>query len=306
METDEELGRILLRAFPDCSFGARELLQGGISARAVVVDLTLPNATRTRVVVRRPTRSTPEEVRRVVHSEFEILSRCAALGIPTPKPCFLDLEAGAVILQYVEGAPEFAPASSRDMLDQMAAQLARIHAVTLSTESAFLQRRSASAGRHLSTEPEQLDTTLDEAKIRSALLGLWPWEQHNADALLHGDYWPGNLLWKEGKLAAVLDWEESDIGDPLADLAISRLDILWAFGEAAMHTFTESYRQRSALDFRNLARWDLYVALRPMSNLARWAESYAAPPISRPDITELGMREGHRRFVEQALASIVR
>ena len=71
-----------------------------------------------------------------------------------------------------------------------------------------------------------------------------------------------------------------------------------------MHTFTECYREQTQLDWRNLARWELHAALRPMSNLARWAQAYALPPIRRPDITEQTMRDGHRRFVGQALRSL--
>jgi aminoglycoside phosphotransferase (APT) family kinase protein len=37
--------------------------------------------------------------------------------------------------------------------------------------------------------------------------------------LLHGDFWPGNALWRDGALVAILDWEDAAIGDPLADVA---------------------------------------------------------------------------------------
>jgi aminoglycoside phosphotransferase (APT) family kinase protein len=119
--------------------------------------------------------------------------------------------------------------------------------------------------------------------------------------VLHGDYWPGNTLWREGQLVAVIDWEEAELGDPLADIAIARLDLLWAFGADAMELFTRCYREQSQLDWRNLPCWDLCVALRPMSNLARWAQSFVAPPIARPDVTEAHMRQAHHAFVAQAL-----
>jgi aminoglycoside phosphotransferase (APT) family kinase protein len=270
----------------------------------VLADLVLRDTTTRRVVVRRPTTSTPEETLRVVSCEHALLSHCTALGIPAPKPCFLDVVAGALVLEHIEGAPEFAPASPTDMLHQMATQLARIHRSAITSEFGFLRRRNDSVGRTVLQSPARLDGTLDEPRLRSALTALWPWPQYNADALLHGDYWPGNLLWKGGKLVAVLDWEEAEVGDPLADVAVSRLDILWAFGEEAMHIFTECYRERTEIDWRNLACWDLCVGLRPMSNLDRWARGYAEPPICRPDVTELSMREGHRRFVHQALRSL--
>jgi aminoglycoside phosphotransferase (APT) family kinase protein len=271
-----------------------------------VADLVFQDATPKRVVVRRPSWPTPEETLRVVRCEHELLSRCTALGIPAPTPCFLDVEAGALVLEHVEGAPEFAPVHLSGMLGWMATQLARIHRAPIDGDFGFLQRRNDSAGRHVVQPPDRLDITLDEPRLRSVLSELWPWPQHNADALLHGDYWPGNLLWRDGALVAVLDWEEAEVGDPLADVAVARLDILWAFGEEAMHGFTQRYREETRIDWRNLARWDLFVALRPMSHLEHWARGYAEPPISRPDVTEASMREGHRRFVEQALRSLAR
>jgi aminoglycoside phosphotransferase (APT) family kinase protein len=304
VQPNDELRRILLRAFPGCHIEGCEELAGGVSARAVAADLVLQDTTTRRVVVRRPSHSTPEETLRIVSCEHELLSRCIALGIPVPRPCFLDVVAAALVLEHVEGAPELAPASTTDLLQQMATQLALIHRVTVTREFGFLHRRNDSVGRDVLRSPTRLDTTLDEPGLRAVLAGLWPWHQDNADALLHGDYWPGNLLWKGGELVAVLDWEEAEIGDPLADVAVSRLDVLWAFGEGAMHAFTQCYREQTRIDWRNLARWDLCAALRPMSNLERWAQSYAPPPICRPDVTELSMREGHRRFVHQALRSL--
>lgn len=49
----------------------------------------------------------------------------------------------------------------------------------------------------------------------------------SAPAIVHGDYRLGNLIWDReppGKLLAVLDWEMSTIGDPLADLGYT---LLW-------------------------------------------------------------------------------
>lgn len=298
---DEELHGILSRAFPGCRVVACQSLSGGISARAVAVELMLADHGWRHVVVRRPKRGTREEALRVVEHEHALLTRCAALDISAPRPCFLDALTAALVLEHVPGAPDFQPIDPTAMMEQMATQLARIHRVPLGPELAFLKLRRDSAERLLLEAPSELDASLDEARVRAAIGPLWPWPQHNADVLLHGDYWPGNLLWNDGKLAAVIDWEEAERGDPLADVALSRLDICWAFGDAAMHAFTEHYRAQTQLDWRNLTRWELCIALRPMSNLTRWASVYASPPISRPDIDEHSMREGHGRFVAEAM-----
>jgi aminoglycoside phosphotransferase (APT) family kinase protein len=306
VQADEELRGIVERAFPGCRVSREERLNGGISARATVVELELSEGTTRRVVVRRPTRDTRAEALGVVEREHALLSRCAELSIVAPRPCFLDTVASAVVLEFVDGAPDFAPANPRDMLEQLATQLALIHAVPLDESLRSLDSNLERARERTKHMPEEPDASLDEAHVRSVVRELWPWPQHNPDALLHGDYWPGNVVWKDGKLAAVLDWEEPAVGDPLADVALSRLDIVWAFGDAAAETFTECYRERTRLDWRNLASWELSIALRPMGRLSRWATAYAGPPISRPDIDEASMRAGHQRFVARALAALGR
>lgn len=313
---DPDVLAILGRAFPGCAVQSCEELRGGISCRAVLAQLVLGDGSSghgssghgssghgssRQVVVRRPDYATRAETLRVLASEHGVLTHCAALGLAVPRPCFLDREAAALVLEYVPGAPDFAPRDLDGMLRQLARQLALIHRVEPGAELSFLQRRSDSAGRSIERQPECLDESLNEGHLRAQLLRLWPWPQHNPDRLLHGDYWPGNVLWRAGELVAVLDWEETERGDPLADLAVARLDLAWAFGVDAMEQLTRYYQEQSNLDLRNLPCWDLCVALRPMSSLARWAQSYVAAPISRPDVTEQSMREVHRRFVAQAL-----
>jgi aminoglycoside phosphotransferase (APT) family kinase protein len=129
-----------------------------------------------------------------------------------------------------------------------------------------------------------------------------PLRATNGIALLHGDYWPGNVLWKNGALVGVIDWEDSQLGDPIADLAISRLDVLWAFGEGAMHELTACYQRTANIDLTDLPYWDLDAALRPVCNIAEWASSWHE--LGRPDVTEATLREGHRQFVAQALDAL--
>jgi hypothetical protein len=101
-----------------------------------------------------------------------------------------------------------------------------------------------------------------------------------------------------------VDWEEAAVADPLFDLGIARLDIVFAFGLEAMQTFTVAYQALADIDYRALPHWDLNAALRPMHHLPRWAKSYPAPPINRPDITLATLTQAHAAFVEQALAAL--
>lgn len=91
--------------------------------------------------------------------------------------------------------------------------------------------------------------------------------------MLHGDYWPGNILWQEGGLAAVIDWENAVIGEPLADLANSRLEVLWAFGLDALQAFTRSYQEVREIETACLSYWDLWAVLKPAAKMWTWGLS---------------------------------
>ncbi|CAN5451579.1 hypothetical protein BH11CYA1_BH11CYA1_36690 [soil metagenome] len=51
-------------------------------------------------------------------------------------------------------------------------------------------------------------------------------------ALLHGDFHPGNLLFRGSAVKAVIDWDYSRLDDPLFDLAYARLMFCGRFREA--------------------------------------------------------------------------
>ncbi|MGH2481418.1 MAG: phosphotransferase family protein, partial [Ktedonobacteraceae bacterium] len=130
---------------------------------------------------------------------------------------------------------------------------------------------------------------------RDALEAVWPLPQQNASVLLHGDFWPGNIVWNDGQLVAVIDWEDAASGDPLADVANGRLEILWAFGIDAMQSFTQQYQSMTTLDFTDLPYWDLCAALRPASKISEWGVD---------DTTEKTMRERHKWFVARAFEKL--
>jgi Ser/Thr protein kinase RdoA (MazF antagonist) len=122
--------------------------------------------------------------------------------------------------------------------------------------------------------------------------------------LLHGDIWPLNVLWRDGAIAAVVDWEDACVGDPLYDVAVARLDLLWAYGDGAMRAFTTAYARAANADMSDLGAWDLVAALRPAGEVSAWAGPW--PEAGRPDITPATMRAAHGRFVASAARRIAR
>jgi aminoglycoside phosphotransferase (APT) family kinase protein len=221
-------------------------------------------------------------------------------GLPAPAPYAFDesgqiLPTPYIVVEYVEGATEFAPANLTDFIRQLAAQLARIHQID-GAEVSFLHRVEASYAEKLKRRPAKPDDSLDEGRIRDTLESVWPLPQLNRSVLLHGDLWPGNVLWLDGQLVGIIDWEDATVGDPLADLGNARLELLWAFGSDALHQFTYHYQSLvTALDVTNLPYWDLCAALRPASKIGEWVADATKERI---------MRERHKWFVTQAYEAL--
>jgi aminoglycoside phosphotransferase (APT) family kinase protein len=135
------------------------------------------------------------------------------------------------------------------------------------------------------------------------LRAAWPLAHSGPAVLLHGDYWPGNWLWRDGRLAAVIDWEDAGAGDPLRDLATSRLEVAWIFGPEASRAYTAQYRALMAVDEHLLAYWDLYSALRLArmvgDDLAGWSAFFA--PYGRADLTPEVLQRRVEAFVGEAV-----
>jgi len=276
-------------------------LKGGVSAQVTALEIERPDGQNQKVIVRRYGDVDLQQNPHIAADEWRLLRLLQCAGLSVPASYYFD-ESGEifsrpyVILEYIEGTPESAPSNQADAILQLATHLWRIHNVDCANlDLSFLPRQEERYTAKLRERPAMLDDSLDEGRIRDTLEASWPLPRRNRSVLLHGDFWPGNILWKDGRLVAVIDWEDAAIGDPLADVANGRLEVLWAFGIEAMHSFTEQYASMATLDWTNLPYWDLCAALRPAFQIGAWASD---------DIAEITMREGHRWFITQAFEKL--
>ncbi len=301
LQDDLAFVRLARKVAPDSILLRAWTLHGGISARVTALELQHADGQTQKLIVRQHGAADLARNPQVAADEFALLRIVHDAGVLAPAPYYLD-QAGElfgtplVVLEYIEGETVFALADAPDLLPQFARHLAAIHRIDCASHDlSFLPDQAAHWGNIISTRPARLDDSLSEGRIRTALEATWPWTQRNTSSLLHGDYWPGNILWRDGQLVGIVDWEDAAIGDPLADIAISRLDLLWAFGADAMQRFTREYAVVAPIDFTNLAYWDLCAALRPAGRLGDWASDEAA---------EARMRERHGLFVAQAMEQL--
>ena len=247
-------------------------LSGGVSAQVTAMELALPDGQQLSLVVRRHGEADRLGNPSVAECEFRLLEILQTTPVPAPKPYFLDPSGEiwpqpCIAIEYIQGETVFEAARLPSLIPQLAETLAAIHRLDpAQVDLSFLPTGEPRL-------PERLEGS--EAS-REAILGwqalaaAWTLPAENPPTLLHGDFWPGNLLWREGKLVGVVDWEDARLGDPLQDLANSRLELLWAYGWESMEAFTRHYLALTAIQARHLPHWDLWAALRTVGKLSGW------------------------------------
>ena len=297
------LAEVVRKIAPHSRLARAWNLRGGISAEMIALELLEPDGAARKLILRRPGAAA---------QEFAVLRATRALGLAVPAPLALDSSGQLfptpyLVIEYIEGEPDFAPADRQSFARQFAAQLAAIH-------------RAGGSGADLSflpAQPPDLDSCCggsltppgdfwEAGPIHAVLARAWPFLRRNSHTLLHGDYWPGNVLWRAGRLAAVIDWEDAVQGDPLFDLATSRLDLLWILGLDIMEAFTRHYLSEIKVDTTALPLWDLVGALRLARLIGTDLDAWAAffHPYGRFDITPQSILAAYRLFTQAALRSL--
>lgn len=212
-------------------------------------------------------------------SEFRALALASEHGVPAPMPIWLDREGlfpeRAIVMSFLDGAPNLAP---RD-LDDWALQLA-------GAVWAIQQIRAAPGDEAIFPRLVSEDPHHDDAELRQLaedhLLGpLWEATEEARAGLapvepvyIHHDFWPGNTLWVDEQLVAIIDWEGGAIGDPAVDVAYAELDIRLLGYQAAADRFVAACRDRSPSSLVNLRYWRLMALFRPLDGLSYWVQGW--------------------------------
>lgn len=299
------VARLARKIAPDATFRRAWTLCGGVSAQVTAFEIAHADGQTQKLIVRQHGAADLARNPNIAVDEFRLLQLLRAAGLPVAAPEYLDqsgeiFATPVVVVGYIEGEPLLRLDDISMLVPQLAAQLARIHRVDCSlADLSFLPTQNNLWAAKLAVRPAQLDNSLGEGRIRDTLENAWPLAQRNPSCLLHGDYWPGNVLWREGRIVGVIDWEDAATGDPLADLANARLEVLWAFGSDTMHSFTHEYARHyvaaAPLDLTNLPYWDLCAALRLLPVI---------PAMTSDPEDESRLRAWHREFTAWAYARL--
>ena len=172
-----------------------------------------------------------------VEREFHVMRALAAQGIPVPWTLLLVEDESVIgrafyLMQHVEGRifweqslPELGPADRALVYDEMNRVIARLHSVDI--ERAGLADYGKTGNyfqRQIGRWSKQYRAS--ETKPIEAMDRLIDWLPQNIPpgdetTVVHGDYRMDNLIFHptEPRIIAILDWELSTLGHPLADFS---------------------------------------------------------------------------------------
>jgi aminoglycoside phosphotransferase (APT) family kinase protein len=220
-------------AWAECEVG---LISGGKSNLTYLVASDAG-----RVVLRRPPLGHTLPTAHDVAREYKVIAALAGTPVPVPRALHLctDLSvlgAPFLVMEYVagpiarDGMPAGyaeAPEQRREIADALVDTLAALHAVEpaavgltdFGRPDGYLRRQVSRWGRQWEATPSQPLPALDA--LAAVLAERIP--DGVSGPIVHGDFRLDNTVLdpdQPGRIAAVLDWEMSTLGDPLADLGL--------------------------------------------------------------------------------------
>jgi aminoglycoside phosphotransferase (APT) family kinase protein len=172
-----------------------------------------------------------------IEREFHVMRALAAQGIPVPWTLLLTEDESVIgrafyVMQHVEGRifweqslPEVAPDERAAIYDEMNRVIARLHQVDIERAGLadygkagnYFERQIGRWSRQYrasETEPiEAMDRLIDWLPAHVP-----PGDE---TTVVHGDFRMDNLIFhtREPRIVAILDWELSTLGHPLADFS---------------------------------------------------------------------------------------
>jgi len=182
---DKKFDQVVQKLDPQSKLLRTWELKGGVSAQVTALEIERPGGLTKKMIVRQHGEVDLKQNPHIAADEFKLLQLLHSAGLAVPFPYHLD-QSGEIfskpylVIEYIEGKTEFAPANITDFIHQFATHLSRIHAVDCSKlDVSFLPEQYKIYAEKLRERPVNVDESLDEGHIRYALESVWPFPQRN-------------------------------------------------------------------------------------------------------------------------------
>lgn len=196
----------------------------------------------------------------------------------------------AVLITRLPGRAGITPADPDAAAAALGHALARLHAVPRNRASGFRDGMTAirsSTGPAAAALSEYADRLAAQPRV-----------------LTHYDYWSGNVLWQDGALTGVIDWDGASLAPRGFDIGWCRFDLVLLHGPdtTTLDTFCDAYREASGAVPPDVALWDLHTAARSHAGVESWVPNYAG--LGRTDLTARELRRRHTAWTERCLDAV--
>ena len=193
-------------------------------------------------------------------------------GLSAPRLISADLDGGktgdvTTLETVVPGSTMWPAPPAAERLRAAGAALAQVHAIAMTpTEHLPFRPRPISvddfaAGRRNG----RMATTrlLEEADQLITAHGL----PAGGTVFVHGDVWPGNIVWTGDEVPVLIDWKTAGVGAPGVDLGELRKQVAIIFGPEAPEPVLDGWERATGRRAEDVAYWDAVAALNTRTEL---------------------------------------
>jgi len=192
------------------------------------------------------------------------------------------------LISRLDGRADITPADPEEWAAELARALAVVHGFR---------------GSRLMSLPSIFDSTGSQSRLDGPLAGrVRSWWDHIIAApnvLTHSDFWSGNVIWRDHRVAGIVDWSGAARGPRGYDLAWCRLDLVLLFNEQIADVFLRAYEAATGSILAETALWDSWAAARSHNIVQSWVPNYA--PLGRVDLDATELLRLHSRWTARLL-----
>jgi aminoglycoside phosphotransferase (APT) family kinase protein len=193
------------------------------------------------------------------------------------------------LISWLDGQADITPTDLHAWATQLGQRLATVHAISSDRLSAL-----PSVFDHSGGSRGVLDGPV-ATRVRSG----WSRIIASPEVLTHSDYWSGNVVWREGELAGIVDWSGGARGPRGFDVGWCRLDLYLLFDERVADVFLAAYADATGHPVADLGLWDGWAVARSHDMVETWAPNYR--PLGRADLDKDELRRRHSQWTSRLL-----
>jgi aminoglycoside phosphotransferase (APT) family kinase protein len=191
------------------------------------------------------------------------------------------------LISWLDGHADITPTDADAWATQLGCGLATVHATSSDRLSALPSVFDQSSGSR-----EVL-----EGPVATRIRSDWPQIAVSPQVLAHSDYWSGNVVWRDGALAGIVDWSGAARGPRGFDVGWCRLDLYLLFDERVADVFLAAYEDATGHPVDDIGLWDGWAVARSHDMVETWTANYR--PLGRADLDEDELRRRHAQWTSR-------